>query len=361
MDATVQCPAPAAMNFRSCLALPELSPRIPLQYVIPGKQHIAAPFAMALIEYGMITDHDFQPKDSTLMELFREPDEKELVERTLTSWWQRKNKDLKIFHWDLHIQNLEAWQSDSDKPWFVISVAKSLVPQRTLARPIEELERECAGFGQTALAVLNDAFRYLPEAWIPSRVFDLAQMYYWGGCNNEEDYIAEHIGTYGDFATREEFIEACGEPFSRADFFRHAPEWMVNAERTCSRSKLERAASSPLGKNVIAACDAIHSLVTSKEFHLNPYDVGTHSSQLDCVLASLFLRWSEDDACGQVLDDAVNDMMQGESIDAIVTSQVAPTPAALKKYLTDIEQMLQMALAVERLLLLISEPATGAD
>jgi PRTRC genetic system protein F len=335
------------------MSLPGLPSDIPQVFTVPGEQLIATPMAIAMIEYGMITDHAFRPKDGTLVQILNAPNEKELVETALTDWWRRKTKPLKLFQWNLNVHALRTY-SPTEDPWFVVS-ANAFIPQRLLARPIRKLERIHPGFGQTVLAVLYDAFDYMPVAWTPQSVLCLASFVHWAGADNEDEFIEEQLN-YGDCASREEFL-AHNEVFQRADFFRNMPEWVAQPQRVCSRTTLERAASSALGKNVIAACDAIHAVVTSPTFTLSRWDMGVNGTECDPVEACILLRWSDRDVCTRTVDDALNDFSQGECIEAIHAQPIAPTPASLRKVLGDIEQMLAMATAIERLLLLISTPA----
>jgi hypothetical protein len=123
---------------------------------------------------------------------------------------------------------------------------------------------------------------------------------------------------------------------------------------------LKRAASSPLGKNVIAACDAIHAVVTAPQFSLKRHQVGINFNHCDSLEASIFLRWDRKDACTRVIDDAMEFFWQGECIEAIHLQPVAATAQGIGKALGDMEQILAMSEAVQRLLLLISDPALEA-
>lgn len=332
-------------------AIPALPAHLPTSFRTDGNSRISAPLALAMLHAGLI--HDDYLRDSG--------DEKTLAETVLSRWWAEKTAPLQLFKWNLHIQIIEHYYTErANQPVFCMT-ANGDIPQRSLALRVGELETAHLGFGQTVVAVLYDCLRYLPEAWSPRNVMGMAEHVYWGGRSDENGWFEDNVG-HGEYASREAFLADIGKEslVTRAELLTGMPNWLPAAKRVCRREDLERAARSPLSKNVIAACDRIHALVHSSPFSLSPYDF-TVDVEVDGTEAHLFLRWDDTDSLGRILDDYMHGAYEsGEYLECIAATRVPSTPHDIRAYINRVETMLLLAKAAEDLLLLISTPiSTG--
>lgn len=329
------------------LALPHLAPAIPQQFTHYGRGALSAPLAIALIELGMITAADLAGREY----------EARLVELALTRWWNRQTAGLTLFRWSLHVQELDTYTSHEQDGWPCFCVVPiGDAPHFSLALRVEGLENELTGFGQTVLAVLEDACCYLPVAWTLREALGMASHIHWMGESDEQEVILEMIDQ-GEYATREAVLAEV-DLFTRAQFFAGMPEWAPLPRRVCSREDIEIAASSNRSKSVIKACDAITTLVHSTGFMLQRGESALQTMHTESVLACVWLRWSIDDATERAIDDYLENASQcGEYVEFIAACKVPATKAAIASYLRKMENMLQLAALVEQLIVLIGTPA----
>lgn len=332
-------------------AIPGLPARLPTEFRTNGSNRISAPLALAMLQGGLIHDDHLHAGGN----------EQTLVELALGRWWSEKTAPLQLFKWNLHIQIIEHYYTEqTSQPVFCMTVQNSDIPQRSLALRVGELEAEHVGFGQTVVAVLYDCLRYLPETWAPRNIMSMAEQVYWGGRSDENGWFEDHVG-HGEYASREAFLADIGQEslVTRAELLDGIPNWLPSAKRVCRREDLERAARSPLSKNVIAACDRIHALVHSAVFSLKPFDF-TVDVEVDGTEACLFLRWDEADSMVRVLDDYMHGAYEsGEYLECIAATRVPSAPHNVRDYINRAETMLLLAKAAEDLLLLISTPIPG--
>ncbi len=326
---------------------------------------MAVPLTIALIEAGVVTDQFLNRKNRPLIEVLGEPDERELAIRALSTWWKalQKRYPMRHFRWSLHVQHeLQDYESrygaDPDQAskgtaWFCLTRSQnSDIPRVTLARRVGELEAVLEGFGQTALAVLMDATRYLPDSFTPWRALDCAHWLHWEESETDEELIAEQQNLDG--CTRE---EAEASVLTRKEFYGDMPRWVTQPQRVRTREEIVRAARDSYTKSVITTCDDIAQLVNSPGFNINSFDIGAHNTRMDSIDGFLVLRWTERDAIGRVIDDALN--MIGESgeytefIDAI---EVPLTGAGLASYLSRMDQIFHLATLTEHLIYLLGDP-----
>lgn len=340
----------------AAMALPILPPSIPLEWYIPGGNTLTVPLAIALLEAGVATDEMLRPgANATLIEVFGEPDERELSMLALSQWWDglRRSHPLDQFRWQLYVQelhNLPSAHKNESEPegWFCLDrIGNRLIPRVSLARRVEHLEAVLEGFGQTVLAVLYEAFRYLPEALTPWRAVECMYHVHWH-YSETDDELREIVEEYGGD------MEGV---FTRAEFYAGIPQWVTAPRQVRSRRQIVRAARGEYEKNVIAACDAIFKLVSRAEFDLDPYSVGTHKTGLDPVDACIVVLWRDNDTIGRALDDGLNYFMEaGETCEMIDAQPVPLNATAILRYQRRTEQMLQVAELTEALLELIGEP-----
>jgi PRTRC genetic system protein F len=345
------------------MALPHLAPSIPLELHIPGENALAVPLAIALLEAGVITDAMLRPgPNATLVEVLGEPDEREMSMVALSRWWAGliKRHSCAFFRWHLHVQQLIGTghnYDDATTAWFCFTRYSrgGLIPRFSLARRTEQLEAVLEGFGQTVLAVLYDATLLLPDSLNPWLAQDLVQWLHWDDSETDEELLENHRNMNG-YATVQEVLDN-DVVITRAAFYADMPRWVTRPERVASREQIVRAAREGFGKSVVAACDAIAELVNRPDFVLRSEDKGVHRCGLDSVDGSMVLLWKENDAIGQVIDEALNMFGEsGEYSEFIDANPVPMTAEGVRDFQLKTRQMMQLAVLTEKLVLLIGDP-----
>lgn len=349
---------------RAALALPALSPAVPLEMYIPGQNSLVVPLAIALLEANVITDAMLRPgPNATLIEVLGEPDEREVSMLALTKWWSSLvgAHPCQFFRWCLFVQKLTdhgngTRNNDEMTAHFCLARLNSGdIPRFALARRTEQLEARLEGFGQTVLAVLFDATLLLPDSLNPWRAVDWVEWLHWSDSENDEELL-ESRRDEGGFETIAEVIENC-DVLTRAEFYKNMPRWVVAPRRVASRKAIVRAAREGFETDVIAACDALASLVNSPDFVLRPWDKGSERCGYDSVDACMVLLWQESDVVSRVIDDALEIFSQGsDTTEYIDISPVQMTAEGVHEFQLHTKQMLQVAVLVERLVLLIGDP-----
>lgn len=336
------------------LSLPELGRSIPARYKIPGQAAIAAPLAITLIEAGLVTDT-----------MLAEPQvsERALVENSLSAWWNeiQPRYPMKYFRWNLHVQELDDLTgrlSQKDSPpvsWFCITHNDNFeLPRWTLERRITELEGLLPGFGQAVLAVLFETCLHLPNALDPWRAADWADWLWWGHSENDADLI-EQFREENGYSTAEEALRD-SDIMTRERFFEHMPRWVITPHQTVSRDAMVAAATTPLARDVIAACDALSAFACSKEFKVRPPYVGAHRSGHEMVGGCMVLLWNCPGVIGQAIDEAVEIAYQGgECVEFIDSYPLEFSATEFAKYKERTEQILQLAALAEHLIELIGD------
>lgn len=346
----------------AAVALPALDPAIPLELHVPAAGGLSVPLAIALLEANIITDRMLKlGRNATLVEVFGEPDERELTMVALSRWWAGliKRYSCKFFRWNLHVQQLvdtgHAYD-DAMTAWFCFTRQQNRdIPRFSLARRTEQLEAVLEGFGQTVLAVLYDATLRLPDSFTPWRAAEFAEYTYWNFAANDEEML-EELREMNGYETTARVVEEL-DPVTRAAFYSQLPRWVAAPQRVVSREAIERAARERFEKSVIAACDAIAELVSQPGFFLHPSDIGAHRCGLDSTDGSMVLLWTGEDMVGRVIDDTLNQFWEGgNSSEFIDTHPVPMTAAGVLEFQKLAEQMMQLAVLTERLVLLVGDP-----
>lgn len=353
------------------LALPVLSTSIPRRMYIPGETGLTAPLALALLETGIVTDAMLAPgPNATLVEVFNDPDEREMSIHALTTWWTalKIRFPMQRFNWDLHVQDLSNIEDHTggdrndhlSAGWFCLTRNQnSDIPRVSLARRARQLEDCLEGFGQTALAVLQDALNRLPETFSPWFALSVAEQLYWQENDTDEEMIAQAIeeGRIENFVTGLPADAGTGDLMTRARFYEDMPKWVTAPQRVVSRKAIVRAArGKPYEKNVIAACDKIIEIVSRPGFSLNSWDCGVQAHGHYNIDACACVLWSEGDTLTTAIDEWLNDVGNaGEYVDFISMNQVTLNASQLTKYLRHTECMMELAQATETLLLLLGD------
>lgn len=344
----------------SILALPALAPEVPAKYTIPGADAMTVPLAIALLEAGVITDAMLRtPRNALLTDVFGET-EKQLSARALSHWWTKliRETPCQFFRWKLHVQQLENYYGHGyDKAttaWFCFTRIDGDIPRFALGRGIERLELLREGFGQTVLAVLRDATYLLPDSFTPWQALGYAEYIYWGDSVDDVDLL-ENRREMGDYATVADLLEH-EHVVTRAMFFTELPEWVCSPARVLSRDDIEAAASTQFARRVVGVCDSLCMLVNGPDFVLRPNHKGAYRCGQDSYDASMVLLWKEHDVIGQAIDDYLEDLGNGgDGCEFIDANPVPMTAAGVREFMKLTEQTIQVAVLVEKLVLLLGE------
>lgn len=346
----------------AALSLPVLTQEVPTRYVLPGAEALTVPLTIALLEAGVITDAMLRtPRNATLAEIFG-AQEKQLTERALAHWWTKmiREHSCKFFRWRLHVQQLEDTGHGYDQAshaWFCFTrmgLGDTFPPRFALSKGVEQLEGLLEGFGQTVLAVLEDASQLLPDAQTPWSALRWAQCAHWDFTENDAQLL-EKRRIEGCYASVQDLLEN-SHVVTREMFYAEMPEWVCAPKRVCSRVEIERAASSKFARKVVDVCDALHDLVSRPDFNLSPIDKGASRCGLDTVDGSMILLWKQYDVIGETIDDFLNDLGNtGEYCEFIDANPVPMTAAGVREFMSKTEQALQVAVLTEKLVLLLGE------
>ncbi|MFS2004641.1 PRTRC system protein F [Duganella sp. CT11-25] len=355
----------------SVMALPKLSPDIPFSYNLPGSSGFCTPLAIALLEASLVTDEMLVlGADAPLVKVFASPTEQDLAVAALSAWWTdtQARYPMKYFHWEMHVQDISnvedltqsARNSPSPLGWFAFTRNQNRdLPRFSLAHAVGLLEHRLEGFGQTALAVLRDALRALPDSLTPWAAHDWAEMMHWQECTTDEEMLAQaredgriRVQVGGPVPG-----EYDADLMTRARFFGDMPRWVVAPKRVLSRDKIVRAAREKFEKDVIAACDDIATLVNQPAFRYLSLDCGHNRSGQYSTDGAVAMLWREGDSIGAVIDDWLNmNMQSGESVDFIALMQVNLNAQDVVAHLEKIDRMMHLAMVTERLIDLLGEP-----
>ncbi|HBZ06055.1 MAG TPA: hypothetical protein DEP03_06580 [Massilia sp.] len=346
----------------SILALPAIAPEVPAQYVLPGDDALAVPLTIALLEAGVISDAMLRtPRNALLVEVFG-AQEKHLAERALAHWWTKliRARPCKFFRWELHVQQLEDTGHGHDKAhtaWFCFTrmgCGNNFPPRFALSKGIEHLERLLEGFGQTVLAVLQDATLLLPDAHTPWGALGWVEAVHWRYSDNDIELLENRRIECG-YDTVAELVEN-EHVVTREVFYRELPKWVCAPKRVRSRAEIEAAASTVFALQVVAVCDALHALVSQSDFILTPADKGTYRCGRETIDGSMILLWKQHDVIGEMIDEYLNELGNcGEYCDFIDANPVPMTAAGVHEFMTKTEQAIQVAVLTEKLILLLGE------
>jgi PRTRC genetic system protein F len=350
------------MAATSCaLAIPHLSPAVPLKYLISGADDLVAPLTIALLEADLITNAMLRhPKNATLAQTLGGVNARDLAMRALSKWWDAtiKANSCKFFRWQLHVQRLDEDEIGPEydgNAWFIFTRMHDDIPRFALQRRITQLEDTLEGFGQTVLAVLKDATLRLPDSFTPWVAVDMADYLHWSNSETDEELI-EDCREMNGYATAQEVIDN-NSVMTRAMFFADVPRWVTAPVRVVSRDEICAADLGLFGQRVVDACDAIAQLVNDPGFTLTPSDKGVYRCGQDTTDGAMVLLWHEGDVLGQAIDDVINDLFNAGMATEFIDANPVPMTAAGIRHFQDLtEQTMKLAVLTEKLILLIGDP-----
>lgn len=332
----------------TALALPRLG-GVPRRFVIPTEAAWVRALLLSLLDAGAVAPEDFAGRPQTMGALLK---------NVLRRHWLEITRGERIFRWNLGAAyEQRSWdRTDPGATWLTITPPGGEdepwpCPKYAIGPTIERLEAVAEGLGQTVLAVFYEALRYLPNTLTPQDALWQAQFVYWHGYENETEMVEEMMEEEGK--TVEQMAHEL-DIFRRSDFFTHMPEWAVAPRRLLTHAQVRRAARrDAFARQVVDAVDDIwRTVCRSGEFA----DCTCRDSESDSVAWIAWFRWSEDDAAGRILDDWVNETMQGESIDAATAVCCAPGETNAAEWLQRMRNTARLARVMEPLVDLVGLP-----
>lgn len=254
------------------------------------------------------------------------------------------------------ITNWDAARADEARPILEIVIGNQggypIGMGWILKRRYEAIERAVPGLGRTALAMIGLAGgRGLP-LWTPWAALDGAMFAYWGGCDNEREWIADIT----DAGEDPDDIEI----FRRADFDAAIPADVSAPREVLKRAELERLTRGRTRKDaarIAGLCLEIRAACRKERRSANFEDFmpdRMHETAQLHHLASV--RWSKNDPTFRIFDDWANPAYEnGEAIEAYGWHEVPIESAALKAWFAGMERTFQIAALGQQLLALIAE------
>ncbi|MDR3386900.1 MAG: PRTRC system protein F [Rudaea sp.] len=339
------------MSFSS-IALPSLD-GIPPRYVVQTGDAFARPFALSLLENGVISEADVSRRPSS---------EIALCAKALTRRWGEITEDLTRFDWHLHIEQDQYrvaggnhWPSSREANpnliWARLGTRHGPFScgQVCVGPALEHLEGLRAGFGQTVLAALYDALDLLPLVCTTRAAISIAEFTYWQGISDESAAIKEALMYYG-VASKKELL-------SETDFVTHSqiygriPKWVWRPNRTLSRAQLERAARpDAFARAVLIAMDELWQVLR----WCGPFaDLSSPDAGAELIDFTLILRWTEDDSIGRIIDDFGHECAQGDCIEAAAITGLRLSDNSISTWLQQMRATAMLAGAAERVLNLL--------
>ncbi|HDR9034420.1 TPA: PRTRC system protein F [Burkholderia vietnamiensis] len=341
------------------LAIPVIAAGVPVRYVTGINQesdrNFAHELALALMRGKLLTDDDATNADN-------HRDEIELVRHAITREWLDRTDGLTIFEWNLRVSEERysptPYASGSTQcAWFSIhsNQGAGTAPCRYLRAGINHLENVMSGLGQTVLAVLYEAcHHYLPNVCTPRETLYLAEYLYWQGHANEIDALEDLMFCYDsdpEKATAEEFFTEHSIP-RRTEFFRYAPEWIANPEQVLSIADVGYASLiDDTAAAVANACDEIHRLIVNGGPFARVDNRDTGHGPID---HSLYLLWDQHDGTDRILDDFLENELQGDPIEVSCAVQLSLTGSEIGNWFARMSNTARLARAVETLLDLLA-------
>lgn len=337
-----------AAAYASPLALPSLDGIPPRMIVIDGAQ-TSARMALSLMQLGLLTYRDWaRPWQHEI----------DLIERALAKWLRKATSELQVFQFGItysdrrseQVAQFSGWLPDnkdiSNRVSFTIYRIGD-IPAYTLSAGITELEQAVPGLGETALYYLEKT-AILPVL-TPCYALYLASQCYWMGEEDETLRIEEELEYCEPGSTPEQI-----EIYRKRDFLAAIPEWAALPKQRLTHSSLRRIALEHAGTDAGTVADLLLKIARCRNDYWAP---STYDEQLDCSDIAAIFRWTETDGCGQIVDDAMNQIYNnGESTEDFGIAYLDPKAEPLKAWLRSAEKTFQRLRLCEQLVRMVGRP-----
>jgi PRTRC genetic system protein F len=315
---------------------------------IKGAQ-VSARMALSLMQIGLLAYRDWA---------IPWQHESDLIERAMAKWLRKATSELQLFQFGItysdhrasEIEQFNGWlPDDSDHRNQVSFTIYRIgdIPSYTLGTGITELEQAIPGLGETAMHYLEQT-AVLPIL-TPSFALYLAQHTYWRGEEDETIAIEEELEYCEEGTTAEQLDIYC-----KSDFLTTIPEWAATAKQRLPLSSLRRIA---LEQADTDAGKVAAILLKIARFRSGYWLPDAHAEQLECSDVAAIFRWSTNDDCGRIVDDAFQQIFEsGENTDDFGTAYLAPEAEPLKAWLRSAENTFRLLRLCEQLVWMVGQP-----
>lgn len=305
------------------LTLPSIAPEVPgvHDFGKHGERHLR--MALAMSRAGMIADSD-------LASLRKSRFTSHTLLQLIESNWLREvasSFDFKVI--SAHATLVIPGQSQSGCYDEYVSEEQGLMcgvvinanqPESiSIGKTMEVMEAARRGLGCKAVDILDAALSWFCIPFSPGGAFQMAQMIYWDGENDEQEVLARY----------KEEGEGDVDVVKRAELFAGIPDWAfdhtLKRPKVLSNEAFAQAAKKmkrkPIGP-LLSCLDRLNDLmaVDKRDLRCDSPD------EFQCTEPMVMLNWSDDDNLGRVFDDFWQFEMQGEQ---------APYMGVVKFALTD--------------------------
>lgn len=287
-------PAPAMMG------LPRLPSTIPKELILPVDAQRTAKIALAMLDAGLVAVAD-------IVDGNRHP--LALVQNAFKRWFEQITNPLSIFSLNLILtDSVSKWGAgfddenaavtlgfEKDEERIAIGVAYSGWSRFFLKDKVEAVEQVAPGLGKAAMEKLEAIIHSATFAITPAFVEDTARYTYWGGLEDETEYLDE----YGMDCDEEEIESMKEEMITLADVKALMPPL------DSPSLEAEAIADLVLSENPLVA--SVAALLTEADSN-EGYDYPTHLDQVSqdgttCSEPGIWLQWQSDDLTHRIMDD----------------------------------------------------------
>lgn len=324
---------PAAALMRPAfagLAMPTLA-GVPARLQLDGKREgRCAGLALHLLAAGLIADADLRAPWQH---------EVELLERALSRWAEPRLAPLQVFDLAFYITDdateyCEYVGIETEEPDLVqTAIGANRVRAYTLAGNTLALDEHEKGLAETALHALAIGCGNTMPTLAPWSVVENAEMLYnWGFDEEESSYPA-------------------------AEFFTHLPEWVCNPRRRVKPHRLAHLARGRGGRNVVANVAA--AILEVERLAKDRRVIRAEVHHIGCLSVGVALHWEEPRTLARFYDDWVQYNANAEHTEDL--GQAIFAARAIGRWLDGTARMLELARAIERLILLLGTPLAEAS
>lgn len=334
-------PAPALMG------LPRIPAGIPKELVQSVNAMGSAKIALALLDAGLLSELDMVNGN-------RHP--VALIESSFKRWFERVSAPLSIFDLKLDMtDSVVNWESgfsdDEARSHFELAEAETVSfgvdfgawDRFFLKHKVEEIEKVAPGLGKTAIERLESILYSSMFVVTPSFVEDAARYNYWGGSDDEGEYLAECCGS------DEEREELLAEMITKADIQKLMPS--LETKLLCN-------------DEIIAFTESTDTLVASVAAKLlemddeEGYQRPVHADQISqdgsvCTDAGVWLQWQPDDMTNRIMDDWYQYVMECGNLSMCVFWMFELTSEKIAVGMKNMERYISRLIWAEQLLMLI--------
>ena len=287
------------------LTLPGISPAIPavMDFGTHGARHLR--LALAMNRVGMV-------EQDKLASLRPSRFNSKALRHLIESNWMREVAplfDFKVIsaHATLIIpkDDDEEWENTNKQPMCGVVINANTPEWIAVGKTMEALEKARPGLGRKALDILDDVLCWFSMPFTPGGAYQMAQMLYWEG-ENDEKGVLERYAEEGEDAS---------DVRKREELFDGIPDWAYAYQAKKPKKMDDRAfvriakkmADGPYGP-LLSCLARLNALLAQdkRDLRCNPSD------EFQCTEPMVVLHWNNIDDLNRVFDDFWQYESQGE-------------------------------------------------